>query len=93
MFNELSATRVVIAHRLSTVIDADIIFVIENGRVVERGSHRELIEKGGAYSELYLRSSSKESMSDGARPDDGTGSEPSTARPGGWPSGPPGGRA
>ncbi|CAM3982108.1 ATP-binding cassette, subfamily B [Pedobacter westerhofensis] len=42
-------TVVVVAHRLSTVINADKIYVLENGSVVESGSHRELIDKSGAY--------------------------------------------
>jgi subfamily B ATP-binding cassette protein MsbA len=43
----------VIAHRLSTVINADCIYAVENGRIVESGTHEELISEGGAYSELY----------------------------------------
>lgn len=46
-------TAVVIAHRLSTVRRADVICVIDEGRVVERGTHHELLEKGGLYSHLY----------------------------------------
>jgi ATP-binding cassette, subfamily B, bacterial len=46
-------TSVVIAHRLSTVRDADQILVVEAGRVVERGRHTELLEAGGLYAELY----------------------------------------
>lgn len=46
-------TAVVIAHRLSTVRAADEILVIEAGQVFERGTHRELLAKGGRYSELY----------------------------------------
>lgn len=46
-------TAVVIAHRLSTVREADAIVVIEAGRVVERGSHEELLSAGGRYAELY----------------------------------------
>ncbi len=46
-------TAVVIAHRLSTVRAADIILVIEAGRIVERGSHDELLVLGGRYEELY----------------------------------------
>ncbi|GAA3108689.1 ABC transporter ATP-binding protein [Streptosporangium carneum] len=46
-------TSVVIAHRLSTVRAADLILVIENGRVVERGTHTDLLAAGGRYEELY----------------------------------------
>jgi subfamily B ATP-binding cassette protein MsbA len=48
-------TSVVIAHRLSTVMHADKIVVISNGEVVEEGTHQELLDKGGAYSNLYLK--------------------------------------
>jgi subfamily B ATP-binding cassette protein MsbA len=46
-------TTLVIAHRLSTVIDADLIHVIDNGTVAESGSHKELIDKDGIYARLY----------------------------------------
>jgi ATP-binding cassette subfamily B protein len=46
-------TSVVIAHRLSTVRNADQILVIEAGRIRERGSHDELLAAGGLYAELY----------------------------------------
>jgi ABC-type multidrug transport system fused ATPase/permease subunit len=46
-------TAVVIAHRLSTVRAADLILVVEAGRIVERGTHTELLAAGGRYEELY----------------------------------------
>ena len=46
-------TSLVIAHRLSTVREADLILVLEDGRIVERGRHRDLLARGGLYSELY----------------------------------------
>lgn len=48
-------TSIVIAHRLSTVRDADQILVLEKGSIVERGTHDELVANGGLYSDLYNR--------------------------------------
>jgi ABC-type transport system involved in Fe-S cluster assembly fused permease/ATPase subunit len=46
-------TTLVIAHRLSTVVDAHAILVMEGGRIVERGTHRELLERDGAYAQMW----------------------------------------
>ncbi len=46
-------TSLVIAHRLSTVREADVLLVVDQGRIVERGTHEELLRRGGLYAELY----------------------------------------
>ena len=46
-------TSIVIAHRLSTIIHADQILVIDNGEIIERGTHEELVARGGMYFDLY----------------------------------------
>jgi ABC-type transport system involved in Fe-S cluster assembly fused permease/ATPase subunit len=48
-------TTLLIAHRLSTVVDADQILVLEDGRIVERGSHPELLARGGVYAAMWAR--------------------------------------
>ena len=54
----LECTRVVIAHRLSTVVDADLIVVMQAGRIVEAGTHRALLDGGEVYPRLYERQAS-----------------------------------
>ena len=46
-------TSFVIAHRLSTIRDADQVLVIDAGRIVERGTHQELLDRHGFYHQLY----------------------------------------
>ena len=48
-------TSIIVAHRVSTVRDADQIFVLDRGRVAERGAHHELVREGGLYATLYKR--------------------------------------
>ena len=48
-----SRTTIVIAHRLSTIVSADCIFVVDSGRIVESGTHRELLARGGLYAAFW----------------------------------------
>jgi ATP-binding cassette, subfamily B, heavy metal transporter len=58
-------TTLVIAHRLSTIVEADEILVIEQGRVVERGNHRELLQRRGVYARMWLLQQQEEARSTG----------------------------
>lgn len=55
MIRSRHATIVVIAHRLSTVESADVVYYMEDGRIVEAGSHHELLAQGGRYAEMVAR--------------------------------------
>jgi ATP-binding cassette subfamily B protein len=57
-------TSLVIAHRLSTVREADQILVIDDGQIVERGRHDELLAAGGLYAELYRTQFERQASSD-----------------------------
>ncbi|MCI8497456.1 MAG: ABC transporter ATP-binding protein, partial [Clostridiales bacterium] len=46
-------TSFIVAHRLSTIQEADVILVMDRGHIVEQGNHKELLQKGGFYANLY----------------------------------------
>ena len=46
-------TTFIVAHRLSTIMRADLILVIDAGRIIERGTHRQLVAAGGKYAHMY----------------------------------------
>ena len=60
-------TSIVIAHRLSTILKANQILVVEEGRIVERGTHQELLEKDHLYAELYNRQFAHETKNAGTK--------------------------
>ncbi|KAL3807410.1 hypothetical protein ACHAXA_009472 [Cyclostephanos tholiformis] len=62
--NDENVTCVIVAHRLSTIVDCDLIVVMDGGRVIEQGSHDELMKAGGRYSELVAFQRSHGSTSD-----------------------------
>lgn len=62
--NDKDVTCVIVAHRLSTIVDCDSIVVMDGGRVIEQGSHDELMKARGRYSELVAFQRSHSSLSD-----------------------------
>ena len=54
-------TSFVIAHRLSTIRNADVILVVKDGKVIEQGTHKELLAKTGYYHDLYYKQFEEES--------------------------------
>jgi ATP-binding cassette subfamily B protein len=65
-------TSLVIAHRLSTVREADMILVLDKGRIVERGRHEDLLTAGGQYAELYRIQFEGQDLSNGEPVEEGT---------------------
>ena len=63
-FKKLSMNRtsLIVAHRLSTIMDADLIIVLKNGEIIEKGCHNELLEQNGIYKNLWSQQSNKPSF-------------------------------
>ncbi|MCB2032931.1 MAG: hypothetical protein KDF57_06225, partial [Ottowia sp.] len=64
-------TTLVIAHRLSTVVDAHEILVMEAGRIIERGTHAQLLAARGRYADMWALQQSAERTDDGRAPSEG----------------------
>ena len=58
-------TAIIVSHRISAVRDADLILVLENGRIAERGTHESLVTAGGLYAELYRQQLLEEELAEG----------------------------
>jgi ATP-binding cassette subfamily B protein len=61
-----SRTTIMIAHRLSTIVNAEQIVVLDSGRAVERGTHDELLDKGGLYADLWYRQVAEQALEETA---------------------------
>jgi ATP-binding cassette, subfamily B, multidrug efflux pump len=57
-------TVLVISHRISAVRDADLIVVLEQGRIVEMGTHPDLVERGGAYADIFQQQALEEELAE-----------------------------
>jgi ATP-binding cassette subfamily B protein len=66
---QVGRTTLVIAHRLSTVMDADQILVLDAGRVIESGTHRELLEAGGSYAQMWMLQQQEPEVTGSPRPE------------------------
>jgi ATP-binding cassette subfamily B protein len=68
-------TTLVIAHRLSTIADAAQILVLDHGRIIERGTHLQLLAEQGAYAQMWARQQANKEEADTAQPPDELGTE------------------